>query len=966
MSKIKLISTMDPNESTAYTGKLNSNSQVVVQRNTSGKPLQLVFRDSIAENEVENVAPGTLDPPDTDAKGLIMDDDYYTSIHPRFGSNVASPEYRPPILSLIPLGGNVPVKVPYTSTTKKTIAFVDAPVVNGEKQEYSISSKLWPLYSTGMTTGQSAWFELIVATFEALRNNLTFEVLTEGLVLAGNKMYRTTSPITISLDSNISGVIFIEGDITLSGQIPFGSGYILLVTGRIYTKDGAFENSEGVASVGLIALGGFYEDGTPVDLTSMLSTKNAFYLVRPSPDGSGFVCSFSGTSGKKLDEKTDYTGTSVAKISVLDQAFMTIDGVRKSITPTYFNLFKSAEGSVPTDEDMYAFLRLQFKTQFAIDSISAIIPVVERGNGAEGSFCVQYTIDGTIQESFVVVQQTAKALPNAGVATEPYLTAKISMLHTYRVSEDGYAFWKYGVYVTTNDAGDFVMSTVAPLASGDTFYPSLSALGTSEYKLNDTAGTLISLATGERKYGVSSVYQEVEGQDVPGGSDPYTLVGNEYVSTYTSFRYSPPLAAGHTCDIGAPYDSYVRYRPLGGRVKKVVTDEGAKADYGLVDGTLIVKNTDLLSRRVHLVCTMETSHSGVLHINENVLYHYGRPLDKPFAVFYNSEVLDLLYQTSVNGHKVDHIVTLKAGKEKDIFGDGVFYLYKPSSTENLVGTLVRQDTMEQLMTFSKGDDKDEFDVDLVIIFGDMVQKERVKKFILTDEDFEYFARDYDGLVAHQSKVHYDGTVSSFDGTYRSEVELDALMVGGFLVSKKEQGVVSVERLMDESPAVIVENLRVDGCKMVRYKLGDASARTDLRPGTYKVLRIDPVENYETSIDVGENGVINVLDLPFTIGAYTYVPYLEEDEDEESEEQDDADEHISDTHTKIEERLNTFSTVPYILTNETTLDWNVSPRDDGSYSLFSVADGEKDAKITAVVGAKKYIFTLTKEADGTVA
>jgi hypothetical protein len=161
----------------------------------------------------------------------------------------------------------------------------------------------------------------------------------------------------------------------------------------------------------------------------------------------------------------------------------------------------------------------------------------------------------------------------------------------------------------------------------------------------------------------------------------------------------------------------------------------------------------------------------------------------------------------------------------------------------------------------------------------------------------------------------------------------------------------------------VENLRMDGCKMVRYKLGDASARTDLRPGTYKVLRIDPVENYEVSIDVEENGVINVLDLPFTIGAYTYVPYLEEDEDEESEEQDDADEHISDTHTKIEERLNTFMTVPYILTNETTLDWNVSPRGDGSYSLFSVADGEKGAKITAVIGAKKYIFTLTKETDG---
>jgi hypothetical protein len=696
----------------------------------------------------------------------------------------------------------------------------------------------------------------------------------------------------------------------------------------------------------------------------MLSTKNAFYLVRPSPDGSGFVCSFSGTSGKKLDEKTDYTGTSVAKISVLDQAFMTVDGVRKSITPTYFNLFKSEEGSVPTDEDMYAFLHLQFKTQFAIDSISAIIPVVERGNGAEGSFCVQYTIDGTIQESFVVVQQTAKALPNAGVATESYPTTNAPMVRTYRVSEDGYAFWGYGIYVTTNNTGDFVMSPVAPLASGDTFFPSLSALGTSEYKLNDTAGTLISLVTGERTHGVSSTSQKIEEDVVSGGSDPYTLVGNEYVSTYTSFRFPPDNATTHACNIGAPYDSYVRYRPLGGRVKKVVSDEGVKVDCRLVDGSLIVKNTDLLSRRVHLVCTIETSRLGVLHINENVLYHYGRPLDKPFVVFYNSEVLDLLYQTSVNGHEVDRIITLKAGVEKDIFRDGVFYTYTPISVKNPVGTLIRRkDTMEQLMTFDKDISNDEFDIDLSIIFGDMVQKERVKKFILTDEDFEYFARDYEGIVAHQSKVHYDGTVSSFDGTYRSEVELDALMVGGFLVSKKEQGVVSVDRLMDESPAVIVENLRMDGCKMVRYKLGDASARTDLRPGTYKVLRIDPVENYEVSIDVEENGVINVLDLPFTIGAYTYVPYLEEDEDEESEEQDDADEHISDTHTKIEERLNTFMTVPYILTNETTLDWNVSPRGDGSYSLFSVADGEKGAKITAVIGAKKYIFTLTKETDG---
>lgn len=952
---------MNPNESTAYTGKLNSNSQVVVQRNTSGKPLQLVFRDSIAENEVENVAPGMLDPPDTDAKGLIMDDDYYTSIHPRFGSNVASPEYRPPILSLIPLGGNVPVKVPYTSTTKKSIAFVDAPVVNGEKQEYSISSKLWPLYSTGMTTVQSAWFDPIVANFETLRSNLTFDTLPEGTIHTGDKMYRTSSPITVSLDPNISGVIFIEGDITLSGLIPSSSSYILLVTGKIYAKDGTFDNDSGVASISLIALGGFYEGGTQVDLTSRLSTKNAFYLVRPSLDDSGPVCSFSGTSDKKLVEPTKYTGSSVVKMSIFDQAFVTADGVRKKITPTYFDLSTSAEGNVPTDEDMYAFLRLQFKTQFAIDSISAIIPVVERGNGAEGSFCVQYTIDGTIQESFVVVQQTAKALPNAGVATEPYQTTNASMILTYRVSEDGYAFWNRGIYVTTNDAGDFVMSPVARLATDDWFDPSLSALKTSGYKLNDTIGTLI---TGDRTHGVSSISQKSEDIVVSGGSDPYTLVEDEYVSTYTSFRYSPPPGTRHDCDIRAPYDSYVRYRPLGGRVKKVVTDKGAKVDYGLVDGTLIVKNTDLLSRRVHLVCTIETSRLGVLHINENVLYHYGRPLDKPFVVFYNSEVLDLLYQTSVNGHEVDRIITLKAGVEKDIFRDGVFYTYTPISVKNPVGTLVRRkDTMEQLMTFDKDISKDEFDIDLSIIFGDMVQKERVKKFILTDEDFEYFARDYEGIVAHQSKVHYDGTVSSFDGTYRSEVELDALMVGGFLVSKKEQGVVSVDRLMDESPAVIVENLRMDGCKMVRYKLGDASARTDLRPGTYKVLRIDPVENYEVSIDVEENGVINVLDLPFTIGAYTYVPYLEDDEDEESEEQDDADEHISDTHAKIEERLNTFMTVPYILTNETTLDWNVRPRGDGSYSLFSVADGEKGAKITAVIGAKKYIFTLTKETDG---
>jgi hypothetical protein len=960
MLKIELVSTIVPEESTAYTGKLNSNLQVVVERHPSGGPKQLVFRDSIPQNEVTVAEVAVDDSPGGDVKGLRMDDDYYTSIHPRFGSNVASPEYRPPILSLIPLGGNIPMKVPYTSTTRKSIAFVNVPVVNGEKQEYSISSKLWPLYSTGMTTEESAWFDLVVGGFEALQNSLTFEVPTESSVLAGNKMYRTASPTTVSLDPNISGVTFIEGDIILSGQIPCSSSYILLVTGKIHAKDGTFGDDGGNASISLIALGGFYEGDTQADLTSRLSSKNAFYLVRPSPDGSGLVCSFSGTSSKKLDEKTDYTGTSVAKISILEQAFMIVDGVRKKITPTYFNLSTSAEGNVPTDEDMYAFLHLQFKTQFAIDSISSIIPVVERGKGAEGSFCVQYTIDGTIQESFVIVQQTANALPNAGVAIESYQVSNPSTLLTYRVSEDGYAFWNQGIYVTINDAGDFVMSPVAPLTPGGWFDPNLS----SEYKLNDTARTLISPTTGRRTHSVSLAPQKFEGAVVSGGSDPYTLVGDEYVSTYTSFRFLSGNATSHTCNIRAPYDSYIRYRPLGGRVKKVVSDEGVKVDCRLVDGTLIVKNMDLLSRCAHLVCTIETSRLGVLHINENVLYHYGRPLDKPFVVFYNSEVLDLLYQTSVNGHEVDRIITLKAGVEKDIFRDGVFYTYTPISVKNPVGTLIRRkDTMEQLMTFDKDISKDEFDIDLSIIFGDMVQKERVKKFILTDEDFEYFARDYEGIVAHQSKVHYDGTVSSFDGTYRSEVELDALMVGGFLVSKKEQGVVSVDRLMDENPAVIVENLRVDGCKMVRYKLGDASARTDLRPGTYKVLRIDPVENYEVSIDVEENGVINVLDLPFTIGAYTYVPYLEEDEDEESEEQDDADEHISDTHAKIEERLNTFMTVPYILTNETTLDWNVSPRGDGSYSLFSVADGEKGAKITAVIGAKKYIFTLTKETDG---
>jgi hypothetical protein len=231
-----------------------------------------------------------------------------------------------------------------------------------------------------------------------------------------------------------------------------------------------------------------------------------------------------------VTRKVEYTKSSPTRISLFDEAFSMLSGVRKKSPLTCFTFSRSSEESLPSDEDMSDFLRLQIKTQFDISSVDSVQPVV--GENFNGSFCVRYTSGADKEECFVVIQQVKNAIPNVGVATEPHRLDKYvvsPMAQTYRVSEDGYAFWQSGAYITTNLRGEFVLSkdTSAPLykATRGTLSVSLSDLG-GPYKLNDTMSTWI---RSDRTVSVSTG----DFTSLNGGADPFIHRDGAYISNYT-------------------------------------------------------------------------------------------------------------------------------------------------------------------------------------------------------------------------------------------------------------------------------------------------------------------------------------------------------------------------------------------------------------------------------------------------
>jgi hypothetical protein len=957
--KLKSVLEAEVQRSSAYTGGPDVDGYVIVARGLDGKPTQMVFRDSLPENSTviaNQSTPGGGANGNSDPLKEVAD--MYTAVHPRYGQNVAAAEYLPPIVSMIPIGGQVPRKTTFTEAGVLTRAYADASDVDGKKRSISTSQKIWPL--TSQTLLDIPAFHTIATGF-TVPDSIT--KLTEGSFTTSG-WYSSSSVRTILLKNGTDqagGVIFIDGDIALD-VIPADTDYILIVTGKIFAAptNTKFNVQTGPGSVAIIALGGFYIDEKRVDPTQdfRVAKPTAFYILRPSDDNTGFLYSTSDADvTNTVVAEISETAGFAANMSMLHQAYVTIDGVRVGIVPTYFNFSKSVAEDLPLDADMYEFLRLQFMAQYRVD-VTDVIPVVKLEGGSRGSYCVQFTIDGTIYESFVAVQQDLVSLPNAGVATEPYRLID-GMLQAYRVSEDGYAFWGKGDYITVNSAGSFTFNSMLDTASDGSFNSDLVV----PYNLNDTKDTRIDAV---RTTGVSTEREADTDVAVEGGVDPFVAVSDGFDSAYTHFEFKTGNPT-RVVYIAAPYDSHVEYCPLGGYIKSAqLATSTARASCHLNYNYLLVRNLDPRSKSVRITCTVSPTLTGDFHSGENVMSNYGRPLDGPFVSYYNKNFADLLCRmTTKTGLTIDRIIRLQANESRDIYGDGNIYTYSPPTTQSL-GMITKNDRTLSSLTYAAVQPKDEV-IDVIVVFGDMVQEARASKFTLSEENFEYYSRDYEGIVAHQKKSTFWFNGSSFnndviDATYRTEAEINALLTAGLQLRYLPYNTITATRVRPENPGFVMENLKLMGCKLARYAPDAFTASIDLFPGSYTANKWVPAgdDTYmypETTIVVNEDRTINVVYLPFILGNDVYVGYVTQSAAGDS---GISVEKLTGTHDVIESKLNSLDKSAYTLNTETTLDWDIKLRSDSSYSEFRVTGGKKDDKITVMAGLKKYILTLEQD------
>lgn len=979
MSNYPVSSTITLEASTPFTGKLSTAGSVVVLRDAQGIATQSVYSDGFPANQP------IIIPTDT----LIIPSGMLTSVMPRFGRNTAAPGYKPPVISIIPFGGSAPMVVSQASADLNAVVFAQSPVSGGIPQTFHSVSKLWPLLDTtfqNLIANAAAIPSAppMLPRFQTLVNGLlsqlssyskVFDGAFPGSTITGTKVYKTSptnQPSTLIGDATgtTDTLLVCVGDVTI-GSVTAGTGgfTVILATGKVTLTTTPASPPIGSAIV-IIGLNGVYK----ADMTTLYTSSDLTGLSRIIMATSDTAVNALNTSGMLYFSGTPATYFAVpasavsyplgvpkvAKLTMLDDVFtgmfpnstaatLGYNGIYNSIasTASYF-AFPLTTSVLPSDLDVEAFLRLQIAVQFQVSSIDSVMST------GPGTFMVEFTANGESHQSAFLIQQSSGSLPNAGVATgahrfDDYVLPV--MAQTYRVSEDGFAFWKSGCYITLNKFGNFVMSTDTsaqlsnvPSANPGYLLVKLADLGVGEYVLGDSAGTVIKA---DRSVDVTSPFPT---SAFTGGVDRYiTNEDGTYSSHYTHLAPQPVTVPGAKVSlVGMPYESFLRYQPLNGRVVSVLPGTGLSA----TGGSLLVVSGNRRTKRVTAVCkvqpTWDSGLTATLRVGENVRHLYNYDTTKVLVVYANQSQIDVLYRTSTG---VDAFATLRKGDEGiDLFGNGDLYIYDVNLTTN-IATLSKTTTpttvwSSTLLTAAPTVS----DLMLDIVFGDMVQAEIPDTLVLSDEPFDYLARDINGLVGHQQQpLTILGTTNTFDATCRGPEELNGLAAGGFVVPPYVDNEYRiVKRARAESDPVIIDHIVAFGRKLVAYEPDVDLVSVGLLPGSYERADASGI------VDVDENGNVDitVTPLPFSIASMTFVGILAPPQEPPG----------VFFHMTAVDVLATIGKMPRgssIATEGTTAKWTCNlDATDGTYSLFLLISANVGDRIVMMAGTQPHTYILT--------
>jgi hypothetical protein len=920
---INVISTTNIADSTPYKGKL-VDGKMVVFCDVSGKAIQMVYTDGVQANQ-------PIIPED-----ITVPPENYTSVLPRFGSSTASAQYKPAILSVVQKGNPAPSVVDPSSASSDTVMFVQP-----QAGRTMMLSKLWPLLDTNFkqSVGLANQYQpLVNKLFDDLK---TYSLKTEDTYVSRGGVHVYKNQLgDVSVGFQESSLSVFIGDINVNNITQHGADVVTIViaTGKITLRNGI---TSGTSSVVFIGLNGVFNGSSHV---SNEFQGTSITCAFPSNTSSGM--SYTTNTGViSFNSPVTHEVTTTTKVSFFDDVYTIKEGTRTNVTPMCFS-FTSYDGS-HNDDDVVLFLKLQFAVQFHA-SVDRVIPVIPNTELFNGSYCVQYTIDDEQHESFVVFRSSEKSLPNAGVATESYCTDTYvkPMVQTYRVSEYGYAFYKNGYYITLNSIGDFVISD-------DIMKVTLKDMEVERYTLD--AKTVI---TKDRADNLPDSFPEGGIGSLPdgvpeGGMDPFELLGGRSFSSHYSLiqKQNQPVEGIKECIIAAPYDSHIYYRPLNGRIDSIEGPINAVLD----NGTLIVRNNNRRSTKVSVICNVVPCKHSVepIYVNRNVCHHYNYNSDQTNIVYADDTIIDLLcHLRTEDGDMIDRIITLQFGAEPiDIFGDGVKYQYtyfSVSASKFLVMTT--GGAVSGAIAVRTNQTNEPVSVNVIVAFGDMIQEKQPSVFTDSDEPFDYLARNRDGLVACHHRLKVPGMVNRFDGTCRTQSEFDALMMGGFAVSKyKDNEYTEVQRVQMETPVIKAGNILVHGVKRIKYSPSAPSTHLGLLEGAY------PYDDKEGDVIVDAMGYVDtqLLSTPFTVGMNTYigVPTV-------VEETGSSTKMIYGTVQEITDRISEIKQGLRVITGKTNIEWRASFDKDGRCNIISLKESSKPGQFMTVTdGGDTYKFIV---------
>lgn len=511
------------------------------------------------------------------------DEALQTSQNPRHGENTASPLYAPPVFILFNKG-KMPVE-----TAKESTSLGHATTTNPNGFYISLTPPANPYQFIF-----DAIHSMIIWGSPTEQPGVMAQILFQDFI-DNPPVFSTASTLLDSLsgyydNANVNGVnvgspfgttfLVVKGNLTLSGRLigptNQASSTILIVLGNLTMTDNDWidnnwENSSGSAGkIIVFATGNVSAYGIGVDSLSedlFVAHHGTFYyaangqetlddpdlitFVNPNPETRMVLLTGGSVVGDFIPPNTYVAITGSHELS--DSSDMTAPFTG---TVTYFEMV--VPSGAFDDQKALSIITVRFILQYdvVIASTSKGI-IISTQDGKDYLTRVIFCFNGT---------------PNIGLHTESFGFHSYvkAMLQTYRVSESTYDIFKAGFYLTMNDEG-FIGFSATPYE----IEPLPRFIGPTKI----TKNCLFSLTS----WPLTSFNQ------FEGGMDPYVVEGSDAVSKYRRLQ-EPPTSTSLLVELLAPYDSEIKYIPLGG----ISTS-----------GVIVLKNDGARSRVTYVSCVIQ-------------------------------------------------------------------------------------------------------------------------------------------------------------------------------------------------------------------------------------------------------------------------------------------------------------------------------------------------------------------------